>query len=267
MLGVSAFWAGRLEDARRHLGVAADRYRAEHRTAHLDRYGLDPEVVCLSRLGNTLWFLGHVASAARARDAALGLADEIVHPSSASTAHWFAAMLALELRDHDGVRAMLEALLARPRELEVKPIQSGSQALAGYVEVVDGRWEAGLARMRDVIAALGDAEPAPGHRSCLLRLLAEGCEIAGDADGGLEATRLLLATRAGVGLWQAEALRLRAGFAAAGGAPESRVRAGSGRPLAGAARRRRSPAPARRRARAPRARRGARGPAGGRADD
>jgi hypothetical protein len=232
VLGVSAFWAGRLEDARRHLGAAADRYRAEHRTAHLDGYGLDPEVVCLSRLGNTLWFLGHVASAARARDAALALADEIVHPSSASTARWFAAMLALELRDHDGVRAMLDALRARPRELEVKPIQSGAQALAGYVEVLDGRWEAGLARMRDVIAAPGDAEPAPGHRSCLLRLLAEGCEIAGDADGGLGATRLLLDTRAGAGLWQAEALRLRAGFAAAGGAPEARVRADLERALA-----------------------------------
>jgi adenylate cyclase len=86
--------------------------------------------------------------------------------------------------------------------------------------------------MRDVIAALGDGEPAPGHRSCLLRLLAEGCEIAGEADGGLVATRLLLATRAGAGLWQAEALRLRAGFAAAGGAPEAQVRADLERALA-----------------------------------
>ena len=223
VLGVSAFWAGRLEEALHHLRAAVDRHRAEHRTTHLVRYGLDPEVVCLSRLGNTLWFLGHVSSAARARDAALALADEIVHPSTASTARWFAALLALELRDHDAVRASLEALLARPRELEVKPIQTGAQALAGYVEVLDGRWEAGLARMRAVLADLGDAEPAPGHRSCILRLLAEACAVAGDADGGLEATRLLLATRAGAGLWQAEALRLRAAFAEAAETPESGV--------------------------------------------
>jgi hypothetical protein len=221
VLGVSAFWAGRLEDARHHLQAAVDGHRPEHRMTHLAHYGLDPEVVCLSRLGNTLWFLGHVSSAVRARDAALALGDEIVHPSSASTARWFAALLALELRDHDGVRAVLEALLARPRELEVKPIATGWQALAGYVDVLDGRWEAGLARLRQSVAAVGEAQAAPGQRACILRLLAEACAVTGDAEGGLEATRLLLGTRAGMGLWHAEALRLRAAFATAAGASEA----------------------------------------------
>src|SRR5207247_9761783 len=90
VLGIAAFWSGQFEAASKHFEAAVARYRPEHRRAHLLQYGQDPKVVCLSRLGNTLWYLGHFDAARRARDAALDLAAEVGHPYS----HWIALVFA-----------------------------------------------------------------------------------------------------------------------------------------------------------------------------
>src|SRR5205085_9853911 len=104
VLGIAAFWSGEFEAARRHFEAAVERYRPEHRRAHLLLYGQDPKVVCLSRLGNTLWFLGRANAAILARDAALELAEEIGNPYSRWVALVFSAMLALELRHVEQIR-------------------------------------------------------------------------------------------------------------------------------------------------------------------
>jgi DNA-binding SARP family transcriptional activator len=223
VLGVSAFWQGELAAARRHFEAAVDRYRPRHRSTHLVRYGLDPAVVCMSRLGNTLWFLGRPRAAARARDSALALATEVVHPATASTARVFAALLALELGDADGVREQVATLAASEREREVRVIQVKLPALSGYVDVLDGRWESGLGRIRDALEQAQRMEHAPGLSASVARLLAAACVVAGDPCAGLAAADSLL--ESAVGLWDAEALRLRAEFRAATSAPGSEVRA------------------------------------------
>ena len=59
-----------------HLQVeSVDRYRPEQRPTHLLRFGMDLEVICASRLGNTLWFLGHPDAATRA-----AVTRRAVHP-------------------------------------------------------------------------------------------------------------------------------------------------------------------------------------------
>jgi hypothetical protein len=224
VLGIAAFWQGRFEGARAHFEAAIERYRDEHGPTHIVRYGMDPKVICLSRLGNTLWFLGHTDGAVAARDAALALAEEIGDPTSSSTARVFAAMLALELRDDEGVRRHTAAIRADRREREVAPARTHADALTGYLEVADGRPEAGLARIRSVLAGVGEADAAPGLRASMLRLVLEACAIAGDADGVVAAADRLLAVPAG-GLWRAEALRLRAEFRGALGATPDAVRA------------------------------------------
>ncbi|MDP9294808.1 MAG: AAA family ATPase, partial [Actinomycetota bacterium] len=75
VLGVAAYWQGQLHAARTHFEAAVARYRSEHRTDHLLRYGQDPETVCLMRLAHTLWLLGRADDASRMRDATLALAD------------------------------------------------------------------------------------------------------------------------------------------------------------------------------------------------
>jgi tetratricopeptide (TPR) repeat protein len=114
MLGIASFWRGEFAAARRRFEAAVDRYRPEQRPTHLLRFGMDLEVVCASRLGNTLWFLGHPEAATRAAGAALALAEEVGHPFSRATALVFAAMLAVDLGDPAAVQAHTAALFALP---------------------------------------------------------------------------------------------------------------------------------------------------------
>ena len=217
VLGISAYWRGELEAARAHFEAAVDRYRPRHRPTHVVRYGMDPAVVCMSRLGNTLWFLGRPRAAARARDSALTLADEVAHPATVTTAEVFAAMLALELRDGDGIRRHTATLAAGAGAHDVRVVQANVPAFTGYVDVLDGRWEQGLERIRRAHDEARRSEHAPGLSATVARLLAEACVVAGDPRSGLVAADALLESRAG--LWDAEALRLRAEFRAAAGAP------------------------------------------------
>jgi DNA-binding SARP family transcriptional activator len=225
VLGIAAFWQGELETARKHFEAAVERYRPEHRATHLTRYLIDPRVVCLGRLGNALWYLGFPESAIRARDAAVGLAEEIGHPFTRMTALVFAALLAFELRDRAAFRRYLRALEARSGADEGKTSELSREGMAAYLQVLEGDHEAGLGRLRGVLDAAGRAQPTPGLRAWLLRLLLEAYLVTGDAAGGLAATKLGLPDVAGVRLWEAETHRLRAEFLAALHAPNHQIEA------------------------------------------
>ena len=82
VLGVAAYWQGRLEAARAHFEAAVERCRPEQWTAHLLRYAQDPEVICLTRLAHTLWLSATTRSRSTARDVGLELADDRGHPYS-----------------------------------------------------------------------------------------------------------------------------------------------------------------------------------------
>lgn len=58
LLGISAFWAADLEMARQHFETVVAGFDPSMRAVHHEVYGHDPQVVCLSRLANTLWFPG-----------------------------------------------------------------------------------------------------------------------------------------------------------------------------------------------------------------
>jgi DNA-binding SARP family transcriptional activator len=225
VLGIAAFWQGEFELARGHFEAAVDRYRSEHRSAHLLRYGLDPKVICLSRLGNTLWFLGFPETATRARDAALALADEIGHLHSRGTALVFAALLAVDMREPERVRAYTGSLNDDGLEHQWRPSQVNGAALNGYVSVLEGQTEAGIAHIQHALNELGRADHAPGMRACLVRLLLEACAVARDARTGLAAAERALGMGGAACVWEAETRRLRAEFLAALGAPTEDIEA------------------------------------------
>jgi DNA-binding SARP family transcriptional activator len=224
VLGISAFWQGELTAARAHFETAVARERPELRREHLDRYGLDPKVICLSRLGNTLWFLGHPVAATRARDAALNLADEIGHPFSRATALVFATLLSLELGDIDGFRVFATALAAMREEEQTKPTRVAAEAFTGYIDVVDGSAAAGVARLERALEEGEAANHAPGHYASNLRLLLAAYAFTQEAERGLAVAERLLGVTA-VRLWETEARRLRAEFLAARGAVPTEVEA------------------------------------------
>jgi DNA-binding SARP family transcriptional activator len=219
VLGIAAFWRVDLRAARHHFEIAVAHYCPEHRTTHLIRYGLDPQVVCLSRLANTLGFLGEHDAALVSRDHALALADEIAHEPTRTTAVVFAALLALDLGDAEGARRYTAALLRGGPDVRAAAVSG--ECLAGYLEVLDGDAERGLARIRRVLDDLREPGHAPGNRASLVRVLIEACAVAGDARGGLAATELPVR----INLWKPETLAWRADFLAALGAPAQEVRA------------------------------------------
>ena len=213
LLGISAFWQGELEAAREHFEAAVERSKPEHRTTHLLHYGLDPTVVCLSRLGNTLAFLGDAEGAIQVRDRALALAEEIGHPNTTGTALVFAALLALELRDEEGVREYAAALSAVSASGEAKAPTIAAEAVGGYVDVLDGRIEPGLARIDGALDEAREAQHAPGQQAAIVRILLEACAVAGDAETGIAvAERALAEGMGGVRLWEADTRRRLAEF-------------------------------------------------------
>jgi DNA-binding SARP family transcriptional activator len=209
VLGVAAFWGASLSDARRHLEAAISGYRPEHLETHLVRYGLDPHVVCMSRLANTLWFLGDGAAAVGTRECALELGERIGHPPTLATALVFAAFLALDMGDADGVRRYTTALQGWTDTQIWRANAIATEAFAGYVDVVDGRHAGGLERIRRTVEESGATNPAPGSHAANVHVLVEACAVAGDPEAGLAAAAIPVSTR----LWEARTRELRARFA------------------------------------------------------
>jgi hypothetical protein len=141
-------------------------------------------------------------------------------------------LLALERRDEDDLRAYTALLTSEREEQQAKPMRVSGEALAGYVDVLDGRKEAGIARIRRTLDDTGQADHAPGMRASLERVLLEACVVAGDARTGRAATDRALASAAADRLWEAETRRLRAKFLAALGARPEAVEAELARALA-----------------------------------
>jgi len=229
--GIAAFWQGEFASARGHFKAAVYGYRPEDRHAHLLRYGSDPKVICLSRLGNTLWFGGYPEAAVRTRDAALALADEIGHPFSRAVALVFAALLALEMHDAGGVRVYAAMLTAEQAQHGARPNQVAIEHFDGYVDVLDGRAAVGIKRIQRTLDDSRQVDHAPGLRARSVRVLLEACAACGDARTGLAAADRALAWGGADRLWEAETRRLRAEFLAVLGGPASEVEAEFGRAL------------------------------------
>lgn len=211
LAGVAEFWSGSFEAARRHLAHVVARFSPERRTEHVLRFGHDPAVVCLSRLGNTLWFLGDDEAARRARDGAVAMAIDVGHPLSRDTTYTFAALLSVDLDERDRFREFAAALGADADR--ARPIEINVAAFAGYVEVLDGRAEEGIRRIRAAIDSCGPRNHAPGFRATLMRLLLGAQVVVGDPEPGLAVADEALRVD-GSRIWEAETRRIRAEFLA-----------------------------------------------------
>ena len=235
VLGIVAFWHGEFETARHHLEAALDRANAERRPDRgagtgEGRPGRAPgttEVLAATRLANTFGFLGRPEAAAGARDRALDLATRTGHPHSRVGALVFAAMLALELRDPAAVRACTAELAVRPGDL-ARPTGVVADALAGYVEVLDGHPAGGIARIRRALEDPAEGEHAPGMHAMVARVLLEASLAAGDVETALVAADRALGDQDNVRTWESEGRRrraeLRAALGAAGDETEAELR-------------------------------------------
>jgi DNA-binding SARP family transcriptional activator len=203
LLGIGAFWRADLVTARVHLDDVVRRYRRELRDDHLMRFGQDPEVVALARLANTWCLLGDRDRAVEYRDRARARADEGRHPLTRGAALVFAGVLALDLDDPDAARAVQADL--QELRTQATPIHYLAEAMAGYVAVLDGDPEAGIAGIRAVLLEARARPAAPGMTALLGRVLLAACAAAGDRTATRDAARRLLDAGGAARVWAAAA--------------------------------------------------------------
>ncbi len=224
VLGVAAFWRGRLHAARDSFTRAIARYRPERHRDHVALYTQDPKVVCLSRLSWTLWLLGHPEDAVKAREDAIELARTLADPYSHAYALWFSLFIAIDADDRAAVREQVSALERVAADHGLVYIAAIVDSFVGYRETLDGEWDRGVARLE---AALSDPRAA-GQDSVLrpqtLLLLARAHASGGDACRGLDAVNEALAIAAkGLHVWESELHRLRARLLITRGADDNSI--------------------------------------------
>jgi hypothetical protein len=231
--GIAAYWPGQLEQARNHFEAAMRRFEPARRRAHVLRYGQDPELVVRLRLAHTLWLLGHSPEADRQRELALAAARESTHTYSGAVATVWAAILALDRGDAAELRRHVESFDWQEVKESPGQIRLAAEMLAGHLDVVEGRWNSGLARVRGVREQLmAGAARAPGQPGAATRTLLEDYALAGEPERGLALADEALVMGRGAELWEAEIRRLRATFLAAVGAAAGEVDAELSRALA-----------------------------------
>jgi tetratricopeptide (TPR) repeat protein len=152
--------------------------------------------------------------------ATIGAAKILIGRAAETEAHVLEA-LRLSPRD-SGVYRWLHwvgaAKLMLAADAEHRPSAVATEALAGYLEVLDGRCDSGIQRIRATID-VSSANPiaidhAPGQRAAHTRLLLSAHLLANEPRLGLAACDEALAA-GGTRIWEPEARRLRAIFLAA----------------------------------------------------
>ena len=210
LLGMSAFWQTDFAAARTHLETAVDRYRAADLWTHLVRYGQDPKTACLSRLGNTLWFLGLPEAALRARDDALAWARRMAQPFSTCIALLFAALLAVDMEDEPALRAHTGDLEAIGPT--APPFQLTTAALRGFITALDGAPEDGVVAIDEAIEGAAHHSPAPGVPAMLARIRLAAAVATGDPAQALDAADKLLRMGGAAEVWAPQARRVAMAF-------------------------------------------------------
>lgn len=209
LLGIAAFWAARLDEARLHFETVVAEFDRSTSADHQQTYGHDAQVVCLSRLANTLWFLGRPDDARRTCDDALRLAAEVGHALSDGTAAVFACMLAIDLGDNELLRQVEPRVAALANDS--LPFAIKHEAFRGLIDVLDGEPTAGVARTRAALDRCGGDNLYPGFRATIHRVLVAAQLISGDARGGLDTCERALAL-GGTTLWIGAIHRARSAF-------------------------------------------------------
>jgi predicted ATPase len=184
MLGNALFFLGGRGAARPHLEQGIALYNAQPHRFHV----LSPDhlgVFGLSRLTQILWELGYPDQALQRSQEALTLAQERAHPFSVATALIFAAYLHQYRREAHMTYERAEAALGLSREQGFALRLAQATILRGWALVEQGQGEAGLAQIRQGLAANRATGATMVVLGSDLRLLAEAYGKVGQSEEGL----------------------------------------------------------------------------------
>jgi predicted ATPase len=184
-LGATLFALGDYAAARPHLEQAIVLTAPTTQRALALRHGIASGVRCLAVAANALWRLGFPDQAMQRSWEALALAQELAHPLSLMSAQYWAAWLHYVRREVSVVQALTDTLLTLATTQGFPLYVGYGTCWRGWALVMQGEGGAGLAQLRQGMAAI----LAAGHesaRSLCLFLLAEASGHAGQVADGLD---------------------------------------------------------------------------------
>ena len=184
-LGATLFALGEYAAARPHLEQAIAFTDPTTQRALALRHGIASGVRCLAVAANALWRLGFPDQAVQRSREALALAQELTHPLSLMSAQYWAAWLHYVRREVSVVQALTDALLTLATTQGFPLYVGYGTCWRGWVLVMQGEGAAGLAQLRQGMAAILAAGHESAHSLCLL-LLAEAIGHAGQVEDGLD---------------------------------------------------------------------------------
>jgi class 3 adenylate cyclase/predicted ATPase len=209
-LGWTWFCLGALPAARQHNEESIARYTPDQRRAPVFRIGQDLGVGCRANTARTLWLLGYPEQALARLHEALTLAHELSHSFSLAWARCWAAMVSHGCRDVLAVHEQAEAAVALATEQGFPQWAAMGMSLRGWALAMQGQGEAGMAQVRQGIAAWR-ATGAMLNVPYLCTVLAEVADHLGHPEDGLQALTeaYTLVEQHDERYWEAEVCRLR----------------------------------------------------------
>jgi class 3 adenylate cyclase/DNA-binding winged helix-turn-helix (wHTH) protein/predicted ATPase len=192
MFGVTLFWLGDLDTARRHLEQGIALYDVQQGYSRAFSSTMDPGVVCLSVVAWTLWMLGYPDRALTKIREALTLAQELSHAYSLGFALNYASMLHAWRREVQCAKERAEAVITLSNEHGFIHALSVGMIRRGWTLVKQGAVAEGIGQLHQGLATLRDAGtelPLSHH----LALLADAYRQGGQVDAGLHALAEALA--------------------------------------------------------------------------
>jgi class 3 adenylate cyclase/predicted ATPase len=175
---------GELTEARTHLEQGIALYDPHQHHSLAFRHGRDPGVPSRFVAASVLWMLGYPSQALQRSHEAIALAQELSHVYSLVLALYFAAEIHQYRREGQAAQERAEAVIALSTEQGFAEYLARGIILRGWALAAQGQGEAGIAQIRQGIAAF-QAIGTDVSRLHYLALLAEAYGKVGRAEEGL----------------------------------------------------------------------------------
>ncbi len=183
-LGVTCFWMGEFDPARKLLEQGIKQYDANRHHSHIMLFGQDEGVVCLCRAALALWYLGYPDQALTRGTEALTLAQQLSHPASLAYILYWLAFLYHQRRDLQKTQEWTDASIELSTEQGFAYWPPLGMILQGWVLTEDRQVSEGIHRIRHGLAAL-QATGNQIQRAYSLGLLANAYKQLGQISEGL----------------------------------------------------------------------------------
>lgn len=200
---------GELLPGSAHLERAVALHHPRHSHASAALYSCDPGLYCRSHSARTLWLLGYPERARRRSRETLALTRAVGDPRSAAHALMFAAICHQLRREPGLAQQHAEACVAACETHAIADEPRRVGVVLGWARAIQGETEAGIAQIRESLAALRSAH-AVNTLPYYLALLADALRHGGFPEQGLPVVHDALGEvrRTGERFYEAELYRL-----------------------------------------------------------